>query len=117
MKGSIPKIADSGFIPEGHIPKRNAPEVFEKGHFSAASDVYSLGILLWEMWYGEDGIEVTASSGEEGSQAPSKSGPIFKPQMPSQKIRDLISICWDQNINTRLSSKDLLKSFALLHSS
>ena len=29
-----------------------APEVIEQKHYDSSADIYSLGILLWELWYG-----------------------------------------------------------------
>mmetsp|Transcript_65897 Transcript_65897/g.143848 ORF Transcript_65897/g.143848 Transcript_65897/m.143848 type:complete len:446 (+) Transcript_65897:1-1338(+) len=32
-------------------PQWTAPEVLSSGHYSTPSDVYSYGVLLWEMWH------------------------------------------------------------------
>ena len=34
-------------------PTYIAPEVFHSAVYDSKADIYSLGILLWEMWYGQ----------------------------------------------------------------
>ena len=60
VKDDVPKICDFGFArPElfmtgtfvGTITHM-APEVIEQKPYDFSADIYSLGILLWEFWYG-----------------------------------------------------------------
>lgn len=59
VQNGVAKIADAGL--NGHtytasgtyIPTTIAPEVFLDEYFDdAESDIYSIGILMWEIYYG-----------------------------------------------------------------
>ena len=62
MRGDVPKVCDLGFSQQellmtgflvGTI-SHMAPEVIDQKPYNSSADihVYSLGILLWELWYG-----------------------------------------------------------------
>ena len=34
-------------------PRYMAPEVFRSQQYDVKADIYSLGIMMWEMWYGQ----------------------------------------------------------------
>lgn len=116
-----PKIADFGLsqkkanIKEGsnyntmHIkgtPSYIAPEIIEKQNYSEASDMYSFGILLYEIvnlknaFYGmkPPDIYYDVSKNKRPSLLFSKSG-VFK---------SLIQRCWAQDPNKRPTFKELI---------
>lgn len=49
-------MTDIGIVAKNEVSERSmiyaAPEVLQTKSFSTASDVYSLGMVFWEMWYG-----------------------------------------------------------------
>lgn len=133
VKGNVPKICDLGFSrPElfmtgtfvGTI-SHMAPEVIEQKPYDSSADIYSLGILLWEFWYGRHAyVEDTYKQ----YSLPNlfeliKSG--HRPLMhyrfgPITELQELLTQCWDQNAKKRPSAnkvKDTLcQMFQDLHS-
>ncbi|VDM95045.1 unnamed protein product [Thelazia callipaeda] len=76
------------------------PESLRYRQFSHASDVWSFGVTLWELfsygeepWIGLRGAEVLSKL-EAGERLP-------KPQRCSPELYDLISRCWSLNVNSR----------------
>ena len=55
-KSDCLRLADIGIIGQDEVTEKNmiyaAPEVLQTNSYSAGSDVYSFGLMLWEMWYG-----------------------------------------------------------------
>ncbi|XP_066280826.1 uncharacterized protein [Branchiostoma lanceolatum] len=60
--GAVIKLADVGLTKKADnitgtlcgTPPYIAPEVLQEKRYGKPSDMYSFGILLWEMWYGEE---------------------------------------------------------------
>ncbi|VBB29935.1 unnamed protein product, partial [Acanthocheilonema viteae] len=76
------------------------PESLRYRQFSHASDVWSFGVTLWELfsygeepWIGLRGVEVLTKL-EAGERLP-------KPQRCSDELYDLISTCWSLEANLR----------------
>eukprot|EP00026_Physarum_polycephalum_P002356 Phypoly_transcript_02362.p1 GENE.Phypoly_transcript_02362~~Phypoly_transcript_02362.p1 ORF type:complete len:737 (+),score=63.66 Phypoly_transcript_02362:510-2720(+) len=100
------KIADFGF---SRIKAENqtmtqcgtvawtAPEIFEGSHYSEQADVYSFGIVLWEMifrtkpWLNTHAMRITQAV-VAGKRPPSANPPINTP--PEMLI--LMESCWQQ---------------------
>ena len=63
-KGQI-KVSDVGFTKKEQditgtvcgTPVYMAPEVYDKEMYSSKADIYSLGIIMWEMWYGRQAFQ------------------------------------------------------------
>lgn len=75
-----------------------APEIISRDMekiVSQTDDVYSLGIIMWEMWYHERAFDSIASQTnirkflEEGGRPP------FSSEI-SEEIKETIKTCWDQ---------------------
>lgn len=78
--------------------------------YNASSEIYCLGIMLWEMWYGEEAflemkgqeLEVFLVNVEDG----------HRPELTGMTTRtsvwwsDLISGCWATNATERKTLKD-----------
>ena len=79
-------------------------------NYNASSEIYSLGILFWEMWYGEEAfhdlkgqkMEVFLSS-VEGGHRPYLTGVTTQ---TSVMWAGLVSGCWEKIASERSSLAD-----------
>jgi activated CDC42 kinase 1 len=83
-----------------------APEALKKGEFSSASDVWSYGVLLWELtslggrpWEGLTPVEIFQKL-NFGDRLP-------RPQYCYVKLYKLMKMCWDVTPNDRPSFKQI----------
>ena len=104
------KIADFGWarLRDIHMTKQRgtfqwmAPEVIKKNSYSEKADVFSYGIILWEIWVQEppykniDRFEVAKSVATIKNYRP----PLNEDVIP-ESIRTLIGACWDYNPDNR----------------
>lgn len=95
-----------------HLP----PEAVRNRNYNASSEIYSLGILFWEMWCGKEAfddlkgqeMEVFLSS-VEGGHRPSLTG--FTTQT-AVWWSNLISGCWGKKASERSSLADCKSAIA-----
>ena len=85
-----------------------APEVFHSEVYDSKADIYSFGIILWEMWYGRQAFAevrgpMTAlfSLVDEGYQP----GDVKGGKKPPARWKKLMSQCWDRNPDQRPSAE------------
>jgi len=85
-----------------------APEVFHSEVYDSKADIYSFGIMLWEMWYGRQAFAevrgpMTAlfSLVDEGYQP----GDVKGGKKPPARWKKLMSQCWDRNPDQRPSAE------------
>ncbi|XP_049944241.1 mitogen-activated protein kinase kinase kinase 10-like [Schistocerca serialis cubense] len=93
-----------------------APEVIKTSTFSKASDVWSYGVLLWELLTGETpykGIDTLAVA--YGVAVNKLTLPI--PSTCPEPWRDLMEACWNSDPHMRPSFEDVLLALdAIMHS-
>jgi alpha-tubulin suppressor-like RCC1 family protein len=103
------KIADFGWarLRDIHMTKQRgtfqwmAPEVIKKNSYSEKADIFSYGIILWELWVQEppykniDRFEVAKSVATIKNYRPPLNEVI------PESIKALISACWDYNPDNR----------------
>ena len=98
----IVKVADVGVAGVGvaYI----APEVIRSNEYDGKTDVYSFGIMMWEMWYGkraffEEGEDLSALLGAvAGGKRPSHVEDNIKPPNGWQHLMER---CWDGRAERR----------------
>jgi serine/threonine protein kinase len=92
-----------------------APESIERSRFTSKSDVWSFGIMLWEMWsYGD--IPYGEKNGEEVYDFIRVGKRLRKPDHCLNSTYSIMEKCWDWNEETRPSFKDLMEIFKELTS-
>ncbi|XP_022805450.1 uncharacterized protein LOC111342617 [Stylophora pistillata] len=88
-----------------------APEVFNSKRYSFQADIYNLGIILWEMWYGRQvfaglkGLalkEIMKKIADDGYRPEVEISNCRKPPLP---WKNLMTQCWSQAPHERPSAK------------
>ena len=94
-------------------PVYMAPEVFHSRVYDSKADIYSLGLIMWEMWYGQRAFADAPGNTlqdffkwvDEGNRPVDKKGcktpPFFWEQLMKQ--------CWDRNPDERPTAKECNK--------
>ena len=91
-------------------PVYMAPEVFHSRVYDSKADIYSLGLIMWEMWYGQrvfaDAPLTTFQDFfkwvDEGKRPVDRRGC----KMPPSFWEQLMKQCWDGNPDKRPSAKE-----------
>ena len=88
-----------------------APEVFYSKRYSFQADIYNLGIILWEMWYGRKAFarlkglalkDILKKIADDGYRPEVESSNHRKPPLPR---KNLMTHCWSQAPHDRPSAK------------
>uniref|UniRef100_A0A6I8SWK5 Tyrosine-protein kinase n=1 Tax=Xenopus tropicalis TaxID=8364 RepID=A0A6I8SWK5_XENTR len=88
--------------------KWSAPEVFRFGLYSSRSDVWSFGVLVWEV-FSEGKIPFEHLSNSEAVEKISAGLRLFKPKMSSERVYKLMNNCWQEKADLRPTFQQLLK--------
>ena len=85
-----------------------APEVLNSSHYSAASDVYALGLVFWEMWYRTQVFSEILPLGKlEFVERVDVQG--YRPRHPEgmfilQEVQTLLHYCWAAQDEIRVTA-------------
>eukprot|EP00026_Physarum_polycephalum_P001102 Phypoly_transcript_01103.p1 GENE.Phypoly_transcript_01103~~Phypoly_transcript_01103.p1 ORF type:complete len:774 (+),score=173.32 Phypoly_transcript_01103:1162-3483(+) len=117
------KIADFGFsrikadnqtMTQCGTVAWTAPEIFDGSHYTEKADVFSYGVILWELvfrkkpWEGTHSMKVIQAV-SSGKRLPVTPCPADTPA----DILDLIKLCWSQEPSQRPSFPQIIEQFYL----
>ena len=114
-------IADIGIVGQCKETDKNivylAPETLAKKSYvrTKASDIYSFGIMMWEMWYGDLAFEEHMPVNKDDFLKIIVKGGRPKRQetevAPLPPIEETMQFCWHSKAAERLSAKECLNNF------
>ena len=93
-----------------------APEVHEGKPYCTKADMYSLGLVMWEMWFGKRvfselrykslGLSDFLRGISEGNYRPQipRSGGTFNPNLPPTNLTKLMTSCWQTEPSKRTTA-------------
>jgi hypothetical protein len=90
-----------------------APEVINHGHASKSSDVYSFGIVLWEIMTRKEVYPGLSAEQIIAKVANSNLRPALPPNLP---LSDIMGMCWKQNSEERPTFHQILNTLSKLYS-
>ena len=94
-----------------------APEVFHSKLYDGKADIYSFGLILWEMWYGQRAFAEFKGTKADFFSLVDK-GDRPKDVEGSRKPRDtweqLMSRCWERKPEKRPSANDCKQELSTL---
>ncbi|XP_032064510.1 tyrosine-protein kinase ITK/TSK [Thamnophis elegans] len=85
----------------------SAPEVFSYNRYSTKSDVWSFGVLMWEV-FTEGKIPYENRTNAEVVEEVSAGLRLYKPRIASNTIYKLMQHCWNETENDRPPFSQLL---------
>ena len=114
---NIAKVADVGVSKEAKAitgtmagtPLYLAPEVIKSCLYDYKADIYSFGIMLWEMWYGDRALLDVVGNVQEFFE---KVGEGVRPthvrgsKKPPPGLHDLMQRCWDEKPDNRPDARE-----------
>ena len=123
---NIVKVADVGVSKEAKAitgtmtgtPMYLAPEVIKSSLYDYKADIYSLGIMLWEMWYGNRALLDVVGNVQEFFE---KVGEGVRPthvrgsKKPPLGLHDLMQRCWDEKPDNRPNASECYKKLTKLY--
>ncbi|CAH2276320.1 tyrosine- kinase ITK TSK [Pelobates cultripes] len=91
--------------------KWSAPEVFRYGRYSSKSDVWSFGVLAWEI-FSEGKTPFEHLSNSDAVEEISAGLRLFKPKMANEKVYKLMNNCWEEKAELRPTFSSLMREIA-----
>ena len=84
-----------------------APEVFHSKLHDSKVDIYSFGVILWEMWYGQHAFaEVKVETLISFVDAGNRPKHLKDCEKPPQPWKELMEKCWSGNPEERPSAEE-----------
>ena len=123
LRNETIKLADLGLTkPEHEISGTKcssayytAPEVLEGHEYGKPADIFSLGLIVWELWYGRLAQQELASSQQGEVDTAIRKG--IRPSLvtvhePPESLRNQIKSCWHQSPKQRPTAEDCCNYFS-----
>ena len=95
-----------------------APEVIKYCLYNYKADIYSFGIMLWEMWYGNRALlDVVGNVQEFFEKVCEGVRPTHVPgsKKPPPGLHDLMQRCWDGKPDNRPGAEKCYAKLTQLH--
>ena len=95
-----------------------APEVIESRLYDFKVDIYSFGIMLWEMWYGNRALlDVQGNVQEFFEKVVEGARPthVEGSKEPPAGLQDLMQRCWDENPENRPGARECHEKLTQLY--
>ena len=123
---NIAKLADVGASKEAKAitgtmtgtPLYLAPEVIKSHLYDYKADIYSFGIMLWEMWYGIRALlDVEGNVPEYFEKVVEGVRPMHVQgsKEPPAGLRDLMQRCWDEKPDNRPDASECYQKLFQLY--
>ena len=123
---NIAKLADVGVSKEAKAitgtmtgtPLYLAPEVIKSHLYDYKADIYSFGIMLWEMWYGIRALlDVEGNVPEHFEKVVEGVRPMHVQgsKEPPAVLRDLMQRCWDEKPDNRPDASECYEKLFQLY--
>lgn len=77
-----------------------SPEVFSYGRYSSKSDVWSFGVLMWEV-FSEGKMPYENRSNLEVVEDITSGFRLYKPRLASQQVYQIMNLCWKEKSEDR----------------
>ncbi|XP_044274067.1 tyrosine-protein kinase Tec isoform X4 [Varanus komodoensis] len=84
------------------------PEVFNYSRFSSKSDVWSFGVLMWEV-FTEGKMPFETNTNYEVVTMISQGHRLFRPKLASKHVYDVMMVCWHEKPEDRPTFQVLLQ--------
>ena len=95
-----------------------APEVIKFCLYDYKADIYSFGIMLWEMWYGNRALlDVGGNVYEFFEKVVGGARPTYVEGLkkPPAGLRDLMQRCWDEKPDNRPDASECHRKLTKLY--
>lgn len=83
-----------------------APEVFDSKRYNEKVDIYSLAIILWEIWYGKRGYQWPGNVADFFGWLKDGNRPVNKKSCNEPPWNHLMKQCWSGNPENRPTAKE-----------
>ena len=94
-----------------------APEVFHSQKYGTEADIYSLGLIMWEMWYGQRAFADAPGTTPQAlfDWVDDGNRPVHKQgcKTPPSVWERLMTQCWDSNPDKRPTAKECNERMAV----
>ncbi|XP_075786577.1 tyrosine-protein kinase Tec isoform X4 [Pelodiscus sinensis] len=85
------------------------PEVFNYSRFSSKSDVWSFGVLMWEV-FTEGKMPFEKNTNYEVVTMVSQGQRLYRPKLACKNVYDVMMMCWQEKPEGRPTFEDLLRT-------
>ncbi|KAM9329494.1 tyrosine-protein kinase Tec [Gastrophryne carolinensis] len=89
--------------------KWSPPEVFNYSKFSSKSDIWSFGVLMWEV-FTEGKMPFESYSNMEVVDLVTRGERLYRPRLATNRIYDVMKACWHEKPEGRPKFFDLLQA-------